>query len=295
MDLQLLRHARRAHAPKLSGATASFHYSARREEDAKETSSEVADKGGFMGTGLSHLYAIPVGVAFGVPILEFEWLVVNEETLLASTFLAFCVIAYTQGGEAIANSFKDEANSMLEMQNKAEDEVIAKMQENLDYMSLTENIVEDYQGILDLTEETYGKLNAAGKIRPQHELKTQVEKMLSIIANEESSAYDKAKKSMMTEATEAVTSQFLEDKKMKKAALDNALAKLTGSAKAGSDPVQEAFVNYFKNKAAEAKKKDDGSEEKAARKAMVSKMNAIAEAESMYFRFDESGQPKMAA
>jgi hypothetical protein len=69
-----------AHAPKMS---ASFHHSARREEEAKETSSEVAEKAGFMGTGLSHLYAIPVGVAFGVPILEFNWFVVNEETLVS--------------------------------------------------------------------------------------------------------------------------------------------------------------------------------------------------------------------
>lgn len=75
-----------AHAPKL--ANASFHFSARREEEAKEeTSSEVADKGGFMGTGLSHLYAIPAGVAFGVPILEFNWFLVNEETLVSTTRL----------------------------------------------------------------------------------------------------------------------------------------------------------------------------------------------------------------
>lgn len=37
-----------------------------------------------MGTGLSHLYAIPVGVAFAVPILEFNWYNVNEETLVSA-------------------------------------------------------------------------------------------------------------------------------------------------------------------------------------------------------------------
>lgn len=184
---------------------------------------------------------------------------------------------------------------MLELQNKAEDEVIAKMQENLDYMSLTENIVEDYQGVLDLTEKSYAKLNAAGKIKPHHDLKAQVEKILSIMANEEQSSYDKAKTAMMTEATKVVTTQFAEDKKMKKAALDSALAKLTGTAKGGADPVQDAFVKFFQTKNAAAKKADDGSEEKAARASMVTKMNAIAEAESMFFRFDPSGQPKMSA
>jgi hypothetical protein len=68
---------------------AAFHYSARREEEATKeeepTSSEVAEKGGFMGTGLSHLYAIPVGCAVAVPILEFNWFNVNEEMLVSQT------------------------------------------------------------------------------------------------------------------------------------------------------------------------------------------------------------------
>jgi len=283
-----------AHAPKLSNA--SFHYSARREEEAKEeTSSEVADKGGFMGTGLSHLYAIPAGVAFGVPILEFNWFLVNEETLLASTFLCFCVVAYTQGGDAIAKMFQNEADSMLQLQQEAEDEVIAKMEENLEYMKLTENIVQDYQDVLALTESTYAKLNAAGQIKPQHDLKAQVEKMLSIIATEEASSYDKAKTAMMVEATEAVTAQFAADKALKKAALDSALSKLTSGKASGADPVQGAFVKFFQEKSASAKKADDGSEAKEARASMITKMNAVAEAEGMYFRLDESGQPKMVA
>jgi hypothetical protein len=283
-----------AHAPKF--ANASFHYSARREEEAKEeTSSEVADKGGFMGTGLSHAYALPAGIVFGVPILQFEWFSPNEETLLASTFVAFCVVAYTQGGDAFAKYFQDEADSMLDLQRQAEDEVIAKLEESLEYMKLTENIVQDYQDVLEVTQTSYDNLNSAGKIKPQHDLKAQVEKMLTLIASEEQSAYDKAKTAMMTEATEAVTAKFADDKALKKAALGSALANLTGKAKAGDDPVQAAFVKFFQEKTAAAKKADDGSEQKEARDNMVAKMNAIAEAEGMYLRFDENGQPKMVA
>jgi hypothetical protein len=182
---------------------------------------------------------------------------------------------------------------MVKMQNDAENEVIAKMEENVEFMKLTENIVEDYQGVLDLTKTSYEKLNAAGKIKPQHDLKVQVEKMLNMIANEEKSAYDKAKASMMEEATATVTAEFLSNDAMKKAALDNALAQLTGKA-SGADPVQAAFVKFFQSKTSAAKKADDGSEEKAARIAMLDKMNGIAEAESMYFRFDTAtGQPKL--
>lgn len=184
---------------------------------------------------------------------------------------------------------------MLKIQNDAEEEVIKKMQENLEHMKLTENIVSDYQAAFDLTTESYAKLNAAGKIKPQHDLKAQVEKVLGMIATEEQSAYEKAKTAMMSEATEAVTAQFLSDDKLKTAALDAALAKIAGAKADGADPVQGAFVKFFQVKTAAAKKADDGSELKEARATMVSKMNAIAENEGFYFRFDASGQPKMVA
>ena len=127
----------------------------------------------------------------------------------------------------MSNMFKDEANDMLKAQNAAEDEVIAKLEESVEYMKLTENIVEDYQAVYDLTEETYGKLNATGKIKPQHEVKAQMEKMLAMVAAEESNNYEKAKLAMMTSATEAVTAEFSSNKDLKKAALTSAIAKLT--------------------------------------------------------------------
>jgi len=293
--------AKRSIARQSTGAVAplsavNFHFSARREEEAKETSSQIAEKDGFMGTGLSHLYAIPVGVALAVPILKFEWFLVNEETLLASTFIGFCVVAYTQGGDIINKSLREESQAMLKLQNEAEDEMIAKLQENLEYMKLTENIVQDYQDVMDLTKESYEKLNAAGKVRPQHNLKAQVERVLTMIAAEEQNMYEKKKSALMEEATASVTKEFGTSKELKKAALDSALAALTGKAKGkgrGSDPVQAAFVNFFKDKTATAQKADDGSEERDARSALLTKVNGIAENEGFYFRFDANGQPKM--
>lgn len=281
--------------PKHSGSrlaaptSSSFHHSAPRLQEEKETPAPEAK-------GWSPLYAIPVGVAFAVPILEFNWYNVNEETLLASTFLGFCVVAYVQGGEIIANSFKEESKAMLKAQNEAEVEVISKLEETVEYMKLTENIVSDYKDVLDLTEESYAKLNAAGKIKPQHDLKAQMEKMLAMIGTEEQSSYEKAKVAMMSDATAAVTSEFLTSKDLKKAALDNAIAKLVGTAGAGAgDPVQGAFVSYFAARAKAAKAADDGSEEKVARANMLAKMNAIADNEGMFFRFDASGKPTLVA
>jgi hypothetical protein len=268
-----------------------FHSSARREEESKED--KPAGDEGFMGTGLSHLYAIPVGVAFAVPAIEFEWFIFNEETLLASTFLAFCVVAYNQGGDLISNALKEEANAMLKTQNEAEDKVIAKLQETVEYMKLTENIVEDYQGVLDLTSSSYAKLNAAGQIKPQHKLKAQVEKVLTLIAAEESNVYDKAKTAMMEEATASVTAEFSKSKELQKASLDAAIAKLTGKSSGGADPVLATYAQFFTAKSAAAKSGDGAAEAAQARKAMVAKLNATCENEGMYFRLDDMGQPKL--
>jgi len=268
----------------------SFHYSAPRKEEEKE-----AEPAAPASSGISPLYGIPVGVALAVPILEFQWLKPDAETLLASTFLGFCVVAYTQGGDMLANMFKDEAKDMLKAQNDAEDKVIAKLEESVDYMKLTENIVEDYQAVYDLTEESYAKLNASGKIKPQHELKAQMEKMLAMVATEESNNYEKAKVAMMADATAAVTAEFASNKDLKKAALTGAIAKLTGKGKAASsDVVSDEFVKFFKATGANAKASDDGSEEIAAREAMIAKMNAVAENDGMYFRFDaKTGKPAL--
>ena len=213
---------------------------------------------------------------------------------LASTFVAFCVVAYTKGGAAIANGFKEEADAMLKIQNEAEEQVIAKMEENLEYMKITENIVTDYQDVFDLTKQSYEKLNAAGKIKPQHQLKAQVEKVLGMIAVEEQNSYEKAKVAMMAEATEAVNAKFLSDAALQKAGLDSALAKLAGKNTA-EDPVQKTFMTFFQEKAAAAKKADASAELKDSRATIIAKMNAVAENEGFYFRFDATGQPKLLA
>jgi hypothetical protein len=260
-----------------------FHYSAPRKEEEKEAAATEP-----ASSGISPLYAIPIGVALAVPILEFQWFDPNSETLLASTFLGFCVVAYTQGGDMIANMFKDEANDMLKAQNEAEHEVIAKLEESVEYMKLTENIVEDYQAVYDLTEASYAKLNESGKIKPQHELKAQMERMLAMMAAEEANAYEKAKAAMMVDATEAVTAEFASNNTLKKAALNSAIAKLTGKGgkAANADPVREEFIKYFQQTAANAKASDDGAEAEAARQTMITKLNAIAENDGMYFRLD---------
>ncbi|EJK53748.1 hypothetical protein THAOC_26744, partial [Thalassiosira oceanica] len=59
-------------------------------------------------------------------------------------------------------------------------------------------------------------------------------------------------------------------------------------------PVQTAFVKFFKDKAAAAKKSGDDSEEAAQREALIAKMNGVAKNEGFFFTFDANGKPQAA-
>jgi 6-pyruvoyl-tetrahydropterin synthase len=270
----------------------SFHASAKREEEAKADAVAVEEsKGGLFGTGLSEWFALPIGVAAAVPLIKLEWYVVNEETQLLAVFLAFCVTFYTQGGDAVYKALDQKAVDLLKEHNAVEDKVIKALEAKLEGLKASHNMVNDFEAINQVRKETYEKLNKAGAIKPQHDFKAQVEKMVNMIAQEEANVTEKTKMALMTEATASVTEKFTSDKALKKAALDAAIAKLKGGK--AEDPVLSAFVQFFKDKGAAAATSKDDSEEKAQRAALVAKMNGVCKSEGFMFEFDASGKPKM--
>lgn len=204
----------------------------------------------------------------------------------------FCVTVYTQAGEMIHKGLVEKADVMLAEQNELEDAVIDCLEDlHTDIEKLSGNLVSDFEAISKTTEETYEKLNKAGAIKPQHDLKAQVEKVLQLIKQEEINVTEKAKNDLMAEAAVNVADGFLNSKEMKKAAMDLALAKLAGASPT-TDPVKDAYIKFFKDKAA-ASKGDDKAELAAQREAMLAKLNATAKNEGFFFEFDASGKPKM--
>jgi len=274
-----------------------FHASARQEQedDAKAVAEppKPENKGGLLGTGLSEWYALPIGITAAVPFIKYEWYVVNEETQLMAVFICFCVAMYTQVGDAIHQTLEQRGEEILKEHTEVEDKVIEALEMKLDSLKANQNMVQDFEAINKIREEAYANLNAAGAVKPKHDFKAQVEKVLSMINQEEASVAEKAKLALMAEATASVTDIFAGDEKLKKQALDSAIAKIKGTAKAAGDPVHSAFVQFFKDKAASAAKADDGSEEKAQREALIAKINGVSQTEGFFFEFDTSGAPKM--
>lgn len=268
-----------------------YHATAKREEEVQKV--EVAPKGGLFGTGLSEWFALPIGIVGAIPLIKYEWLVINEELQLATCFITFCVAVYTQGGDAMYNSMKEQADAIMTEHQELEEELLDSLETKMTMLKMAKDVVNDYRAVNVMREEAYANLNAAGAVKPMHDFKTQVERVLNMIVQEEASVAEKRKVALMEEATASVTEEFSSSKAMKKAALDQAIATIKGSGTAGADPVTASFVKFFKDKAAEAAKTDDGSEERDQRLALVSKLNAVAKSEGFFFQFETDGTPKM--
>jgi len=260
---------------------------------AVETVPATTSKGGLLGTGYSEWFALPIGMAAAVPIIHFDWYVINEETQLAAVFVAFCVTLYTQGGEAISKALSERSETLLREHNESEDAVIMAKQCQLDALKDTLLEVEHFEAIHQLRADSYDKLNVAGRTKPLYDFKAQLERTLDLIAQEEASVTEKIKAQLLAEATSDVSEQFRTSKALKKAALNAAIATIKGGANAKEDPVKGAFVKFFQDKSSALTKTDDGTEAKEQRAALVAKINSIAKNEGFYFSFDEAGKPKM--
>jgi len=276
--------------------TMTFHSSLHRDEEAKEiTPTEPTSKGGLFGTGLSEWFALPIGITAAVPAIHFNWYVVNEETQLLAVFVAFCVACYTQGGDAIFKALDDKTKLMLKEHNDAEDKVIAALETKRDFLKTNQNMVEDFKAINEIRDKGYQSLNSAGAVKPLHDFKTQMERILNMIVQEEANVKEKTKTALMEEATASVTQQFTSSKALKKAALSAAIAQIKGNTSDTEDPVRNEFVQFFKAKGESIAKTADGSEEKLQREAIITKINAVAKSEGFFFEFGADGVPKVSA
>ena len=167
------------------------------------------------------------------------------------------------------------------------------LQDKVNDIKLQSRVVQDAEDVKALKIATYEKLNAAGKVKPQYELKAQIERMLHMMEAEELSIRERSKVDLMEEATAAVTAEFASSAELKKSSLSNAINALKGAKTAGGDPVKDAYLKFFKEKAAAASKIDAKAETQEARQAIVAKLNAVAKNEGFFFEFGPDGKPKM--
>ena len=202
---------------------------------------------------LSPLYAIPTGIILGIPIIQNEVLILNEESQLVACFAAFVITAYTKGGDAIAASLDAKADAIQAEHNLIEDANIEAVQAVIDGHKKRLTLAKDLADIDAASSAILKTASVASSNKFRHAFRDMVDTRLSQIATKEKNMLDKAGKELAENATATVRAQFSASKEAKGEALVNAIAVLQGKANK-SDPVQGLFSRYFKNYSAEKTK-----------------------------------------
>ena len=223
-----------------------FHTSAPAEEKKKDAA-VPSSGGGFLGTGLSPLYAIPVGIVAAIPILTHEMLILNAESQLVACFTAFVITAYTQGGDAIGKNLDDRAAAVTAEHNAVEDANIAAVTAVISAHKTRLSLLEDVQAIHKAGLDVRQTLERAKTGQLKWEMKDSVEGKLNSLIAREQARNERLTARLTANSTATVTDNFTKDAKAKGAALDAALAVLRGDkAAAAIDPIPKMYSQYFK-------------------------------------------------
>jgi len=233
-------------------SVSAFHSSAPSQSEEK---APAAPAGGFLGTGLDPMYAIPFGIIAGIPIINNELLVLNEETQLVGCFAAFVITAYTQGGDAVAKMMDDKAKAITEEHNAAENASIAAVESIIAAHKNRIAAMEDLATLESMAGEYEKKAAAIVPAVAKFEVAASIEKALADIYNKELIAKEKVSQDLAANAVRSVRDGFLADAKAVDASTTYAISALVG--KAGPNPIDGEFVKFFDaaGKAAAAEEK----------------------------------------
>lgn len=247
---------------------------------------EKKEEGGFL-SNLSPLYAIPTGIILGIPIIQNEVLILNEETQLVACFAAFVITAYTKGGDAIGASLDDKAAAIQKEHNLIEDSQIEAVQAVIDGHKARLTLHDDLKSISDHSKAMLVKASEAYGKKLSHARRDDVERQLAAVYAKETQSIDRLSGDLTSAATASVRASFAADEKAQKAALDNAVATLQGKA-AGADPVQGLFQGFFKDFAAERTKAMKGETTLSAEtlQAVQDEVEALAKKEGLVGKVD---------
>mmetsp|Transcript_21554 Transcript_21554/g.48982 ORF Transcript_21554/g.48982 Transcript_21554/m.48982 type:complete len:307 (+) Transcript_21554:503-1423(+) len=209
-------------------------------------------KGGLFGTGYNELYAYPLGIILGIPIICNDWFVLSAETQLLACFMTFSVAVWSQGGDAIRKTLEERAKAIIDEHGRLEGLNIEAMKELIDTHKKRVSMVEDVSALNDLRSELIEKISAARSMQLQYESNEDIERKLNMLVLAEANAEERAKTELVAEAKASVTEQMTESKSSKKAALDLAIDTIKG-ADSKKDPVKDLFSKFFTEKIATAK------------------------------------------
>lgn len=207
-------------------------------------------------------YALPVGLMIGVPAVAKEWIIIDAEFLLTSSFLLFCASFYNHVGPLIAQALdthiKESEDVFKSLDATAERQINESIAENKTALSLHE----DFSNLYSLTDQLSAAQAEILNSQEEHKYREAVIRKLDSLYAIEEKASSAIRRRMLSTVQHDVLELFKNDRKAKDDALNQAINVLSGgaNAKLGKDIVGAAFSSALSNYMADYQKQAPGSD-----------------------------------
>eukprot|EP01038_Epipyxis_sp_PR26KG_P004412 gene4412-6239_t len=206
--------------------------------------------------------ALPVGIWLSVPLVHHQIIMFNEETILLGSFVFVVGTVYNQLGDTVASVLDKKTAEVEQELKKVDDGVISQIKESIkeDEQLLTvEEYHKDYYQVAD--QLSVVQADVLNHIEAHKYRDAIVKKLDALNALEESTSFA-VRSRLMSSVKSNVIETFKSDRKVKEAALNQAIAVLSAgpSAKLGKDIVGEVFTSAIGSYKTEYSKIPAGSD-----------------------------------
>lgn len=219
-------------------------------EQKQELIEVLAKKDTTSAVGLSDWkFALPFGLILAIPAIGHETIVLNEETQLVACFVLFCSTMYTQVGGMAASALDETREEYKKQMETVDDNMLVGLKtsiaDNEKLLDLEKDVTAMHTLIDDMTAAQVDVLNYS----EAHNLRASIVTKLDSLVAIETAATGAIRTRMLTAVKDEVLTTFESDKKIKDAALDQAIKVLAGGegTKMGKDVVGGVFASALSN------------------------------------------------
>jgi hypothetical protein len=224
---------------------ASYSTSKKRDEESKAV--EVNTPGTLEKYGLNDWkIAGPIGLALGIPFIYNDWYMMTEETQLVACFMLFSGAMYNAVNPSVAAYFDEQQDAILSELQKSEDLQIKLLKEKIAMKEVERTLVDDIAFLNAKTDEASKKLEESCYLEVKHSYRDQYVKWLDSVVSTEKSAKREEIDTFIDATSAAVVESFKTDAKLKKAALEQAIAILKDPKKTQPNLVSAQFASVGK-------------------------------------------------
>uniref|UniRef100_A0A7S2UZE8 ATP synthase subunit b n=1 Tax=Fibrocapsa japonica TaxID=94617 RepID=A0A7S2UZE8_9STRA len=192
-------------------------------------------------------FSLPIGISLAIPALHQQWIVLSEETMLVACFMFFCSTVYTQGGAAIAASFEEKCQAIIDEQRALEDVSMSATKAQIDTQIARKALLQEFKGIFGHQTQLMEEVVKAQTAQFKHKLRTDVVNKLEAFAQLEDASRQKVQDELINMVTQNVLTTLTTDKELKASVLNEAIQVIADPGKPVDDTVASTFIDAFQS------------------------------------------------